>query len=63
MTHFLDTLLVNSLPAIRAGTAGLLSDSYYVETPVHINRASGLGRHAAGGYGPVRTMPPRRSRP
>ena len=35
MTHFLDTLAVNSLPAIRAGTAGLLSDSYYVETPVH----------------------------
>jgi len=35
MTHFLDTLAVNCLPAIRAGTAGLLSDSYYVETPVH----------------------------
>jgi hypothetical protein len=35
VTHFLDTLPVNSLPAIRAGAAGLRSDSYYVEAPVH----------------------------
>jgi hypothetical protein len=35
MTHFLDTVPVTFLPAIRAGAAGLLSDSYYVETPVH----------------------------
>jgi hypothetical protein len=35
MIHFLDTLPFNFLPAIRAGAAGLRSDSYFVETPVH----------------------------
>jgi hypothetical protein len=35
MIHFLDTLPFTFLLAIRAGAAGLLSDSYHVETPVH----------------------------